>query len=62
MGLAARKSWISQGISGSNTVESWTLRGRETVLGFHAENEVMRMLTIEKYASGTAPRMESRVR
>ena len=31
-------------------------------LRFHAEKEVMRMLTVEKYASGTDLRMESRVR
>ena len=62
MGLAARSSWISQGISCGNTDESPTLRERETVLRFHAEKEVMRMLTVEKYASGTELGMESRVR
>src|SRR5262249_13728698 len=48
MGLAARVIWISHRISSGNTDESVTLRGRETVLGFHAEKEVMRMLTAEK--------------
>ena len=45
MGLAARGIWISQRISHGNMVESEKLRGRETVLGFHAERYVMRMLT-----------------
>jgi hypothetical protein len=36
MGLAASASWISQRISCGNMVESETLRGRETVLGFDA--------------------------
>jgi hypothetical protein len=36
MGLAASNSWISQRISRGNTDESESLRGRETVLGFHA--------------------------
>ena len=36
MGLAARVFWISQRISSGNTDESESLRGRETVLGFHA--------------------------
>jgi hypothetical protein len=48
MGLAARVIWISRRISSGNTDESATLRGRETVLGFHAENEVTRTLTVEK--------------
>jgi len=38
-------AWINQRISRGNTDESQKLRGRETVLGFHAETEVMRMLT-----------------
>jgi hypothetical protein len=36
MGLAASIHWISQRISRGNTDESESLRGRETVLGFHA--------------------------
>jgi hypothetical protein len=32
MGLAARATWISHGISHGNMVENLTLRGRETVL------------------------------
>jgi hypothetical protein len=62
MGLAASINWISQRISSGNTDESEQLRERETVLRFHAEKEAMRMLTVEKYASGTELRMESRVR
>jgi hypothetical protein len=53
MGLAASINWIGQRISSGNTDESEQLRERETVLRFHAEKEVMRMLTVEKYASGT---------
>jgi hypothetical protein len=45
----ARIVWYSAGRISSrqlrDTTESRTLRGRETVLGFHAETEVMRMLT-----------------
>ena len=48
MGSAARILWISQRISRGNTDESQMLRGRETVLGFHAEQEAMRMLAGEK--------------
>src|SRR5262245_46532860 len=36
MGLAASIHWISPRISSGNTDESESLRGRETVLGFHA--------------------------
>lgn len=46
MGLAASKSWISQGISCGNTDESPTLRGRETVPEAFAINcKDMRMLS-----------------
>src|SRR5712691_5241854 len=48
MGGAARAIWISHGIRRGNTCESRTLRGRETVLGFHAEKKVMRMLTVNE--------------
>jgi hypothetical protein len=46
MGLAASKSWISQGISCGNTDESPILRGRETVLeAFDINCKDMRMLS-----------------
>ena len=46
MGLAASKSWISQGISGGNTDESPILRGRGTVLeAFDINCKDMRMLS-----------------
>src|SRR6266851_6701694 len=50
MGRAARVIWISQGIRRGDTVESPPLRGRETVLGFHAGKEGMRRLTAEKHS------------
>jgi len=47
MGLAASKSWISQGISCGNTDESPILRGRETVLeAFDINCKDMRMLSV----------------
>src|SRR4029453_15901944 len=46
MGLAASKSWISQGISCGNTDESPILRGRGTVLeAFDINCKDMRMLS-----------------
>ena len=52
MGVAARTFWISQRISRGNTVESRTLRGRETVLVSQTEREVMRMLTVNQVGIG----------
>jgi retron-type reverse transcriptase len=46
MGLAAKKTWISQGIRRGNMIESQTPRGRETVLEALTINcEDMRMLS-----------------
>jgi len=44
--------WISQGIRRGNTVESQTLRGRETVLVSQTKREVMRMLTENQVGIG----------
>src|SRR4030095_1060632 len=52
MGVAARTFWISQRISRGNTVESRTLRGRETVLVSPPEREVRRMLTVTQVGIG----------
>src|SRR5262245_37659825 len=63
MGLAARVIWISQSISGGNTIESWTLRGRETVLESHAGKVGhANAVRLKSTASRTPSRMESRVR
>jgi hypothetical protein len=42
--------WISQRISSGNTDESAKLRGRETVLGFDAGKEDLRMRSVDKYS------------
>ena len=62
MGLAASINWISQRISSGNTDESEQLRERETILWFHAEKEVMRMLTDNRIGLWNRTRMESRIR
>ena len=63
MGLAARATWISHGISHGNMVESGTLRGRGTVPGFDGGTEGMRMLPDDQvHPLEQEPGMESRMR